>query len=73
MSTTLVALLITAAGAILSVLGAYFKGQRAGRNEVKVEQAKKDDAVAEEFHKIDARAPDLDAALGRLRDRSSKQ
>lgn len=66
---SLTALLIAAGAAIAAMVAAYFKGTSAGRNSEKVKRIEADANTRREYDKIDAAAPDLDAAVDRLRRR----
>lgn len=67
---------IAALGALvagLTVVALIFRrGERAGRDEVIAEQKEKVDEIRQQHDEIDARRPDFDAAVGRLRDRSNR-
>ena len=72
MSLDLWAILLAVAGAMGTVAMAWFKGRRAGRDAVIVEQAKNDDRTRKDFDRIDRQSPDVDASLDRLRQRAGK-
>ena len=57
---------------ILLALGEFFiaLGRRVGREEAVAEQKAKNDALQQHYDEIDSQPRDLDAALGRLRNRS---
>jgi hypothetical protein len=48
----------------------FRRGERAGRDAVIVETQEKTDEVRRQHDEIDARTPDFDAAIGRLRHRA---
>lgn len=68
----LYAILGAIGAAIATVLFAFLKGQKAGRDSVAAEQTRKDNATRAEYEKIDAAAPDLDASLDRLQQRGQR-
>ena len=72
MSLDLWAILVAVAGALGTVAMAWFKGRRAGRDAVIVEQAKKDERTREQFDRIDRQSPDVDVSVDRLRQRAAK-
>lgn len=72
MSLDLWAILLAVAGALGTVAMAWFKGRRAGRDAVIVEQAKKDERTREQFDRIDRQSPDVDVSVDRLRQRAAK-
>jgi hypothetical protein len=63
----LIAGLAAVAGALAVVAMVFRKGEKSGRDAVIVEQKEKVDAVRQKHDEIDARSPDFDAAIGRLR------
>ena len=66
---TVTALLAGLGAVIAAIVAAYLKGARAGRNAEHIKQVIERD---NEFDRIDSQRPDLDASLGRLRDRTGK-
>jgi hypothetical protein len=57
---------------IVAMLYAYSRGRRGGITDAHKETQKQTDKVTEKWREIDSRKPDLDGALGKLRDRSRK-
>lgn len=48
----------------------FLRGEKAGRQNVEIKQAKKNNEIQQKFNEIDAKRPDLDAAIDRLRNRA---
>jgi len=67
---TVTAILAAIGAAVFAMVAAYLKGAKAGRNSEIVDRSIKDANTRAEFDAIDNRAPDLDDAIGRLRDRA---
>lgn len=69
MSGTLIAI----GGVILAVLAALWKAFAAGQTSQQNKERKQDEETRKEFDKIDSAAPDFDASVNRLRDRSTNR
>lgn len=55
-----------------AILMALRQARKDGVNQVLVEQQEKRDELQKHYDEIDSSAPDLDASLGRLRERSNR-
>lgn len=62
--------LIAIGGVVLAVLAAIWKAFSAGQVSQQNKQRKQDDETLKEFEKIDSSAPNFDASVSRLRERS---
>lgn len=69
MSGTLIAI----GAAVLAILAALWKAFSAGQASQQNKERKQDEETRKEFDKIDSAAPDFDASVNRLRDRSNNR
>ncbi len=67
MITTILAIV---ASVLAALFGGYFKGRQHGKEDAAAKQQKANADVQRKFDEIDAGRPDLDGALGRLRQRA---
>lgn len=70
--TTIYAIAAAVFGLIVFIVGVARKARQFGVNETIAKKAKDDAQLQMQFDEIDSRAPDLDGAVARLRDRGKR-
>lgn len=68
--TKIYGLLGTALAIFAAFVAVFLRGERSGRQNVEIKQARKNNETQQKFDAIDAKRPDLDDALSRLRQRA---